>query len=146
MLYQNARVTDAFVELQFYHANSIYLTWMCFERPKHHAATKIITEALLCLQIKYTHDGSETAQDTMILDVKLHAGTGYTLPNYLQGRLRFPLHVNVTSVNDPPALRIPSAKVLRLAQVSLPKNTHSHINTHKHATLTHQVNELSLFV
>lgn len=63
------------------------------------------------------HDGSETTEDSMILELTLAAGTGYTLPGYLQGRLRFPLHVNVTPVNDPPLLEIPTAKVLRLAQV-----------------------------
>lgn len=63
------------------------------------------------------HDGSETTEDSMILELTLVAGTGYTLPGYLQGHLRFPLHVNVTPVNDPPLLEIPTAKVLRLAQV-----------------------------
>ena len=53
----------------------------------------------------------------MILEVTLVAGAGYTLPGYLRGRLRFPLHVNVTPVNDPPLLEISTAKVLRLAQV-----------------------------
>lgn len=63
------------------------------------------------------HDGSETTEDSMILELTLVAGTGYTLPGYLQGHLKFPLHVNVTPVNDPPLLEIPTAKVLRLAQV-----------------------------
>lgn len=59
----------------------------------------------------------------MILELTLVAGTGYTLPGYLQGRLRFPLHVNVTPVNDPPLLEIPTAKVLRLAQVRYENKT-----------------------
>nr|XP_003707909.1 PREDICTED: chondroitin sulfate proteoglycan 4 isoform X2 [Megachile rotundata]XP_012151709.1 PREDICTED: chondroitin sulfate proteoglycan 4 isoform X2 [Megachile rotundata]XP_012151710.1 PREDICTED: chondroitin sulfate proteoglycan 4 isoform X2 [Megachile rotundata]XP_012151712.1 PREDICTED: chondroitin sulfate proteoglycan 4 isoform X2 [Megachile rotundata]XP_012151713.1 PREDICTED: chondroitin sulfate proteoglycan 4 isoform X2 [Megachile rotundata]XP_012151714.1 PREDICTED: chondroitin sulfate len=67
-------------------------------------------------KIRYMHDGSETTEDSMILEVTLMAGAGYTLPGYLQGRLRFPLHVNVTPVNDPPLLEISTAKVLRLAQ------------------------------
>ncbi|XP_011053111.1 PREDICTED: chondroitin sulfate proteoglycan 4 [Acromyrmex echinatior] len=67
-------------------------------------------------KIQYMHDGSETTEDNMILELTLVAETGYTLPGYLQGRLRFPLHVNVTPVNDPPLLEIPTAKVLRLAQ------------------------------
>ncbi|KAL6266369.1 hypothetical protein P5V15_003224 [Pogonomyrmex californicus] len=67
-------------------------------------------------KIQYIHDGSETTEDSMILELTLVAGAGYTLPGYLQGRLRFPLHVNVTPVNDPPLLEIPTAKVLRLAQ------------------------------
>jgi len=69
------------------------------------------------------HDGSETTEDSMILELTLAAGTGYTLPGYLQGRLRFPLHVNVTPVNDPPLLEIPTAKVLRLAQVRYENKT-----------------------
>ncbi|XP_046827516.1 chondroitin sulfate proteoglycan 4 isoform X1 [Vespa crabro] len=67
-------------------------------------------------KIQYMHDGSETTEDSMILELTLVAGRGYTLPGYLRGRLRFPLHVNVTPVNDPPLLEIPTAKVLRLAQ------------------------------
>ncbi|EZA55503.1 Chondroitin sulfate proteoglycan [Ooceraea biroi] len=67
-------------------------------------------------KIQYTHDGSETTEDSMILELTLAAGPDYTLPGYLQGSLRFPLHVNVTPVNDPPLLEIPTAKVLRLAQ------------------------------
>lgn len=54
----------------------------------------------------------------MILELKLTAGIGFTVPGYLQSRLRFPLNVNVTPVNDPPVLEIPTTKVLRLAQVS----------------------------
>ncbi|XP_043482850.1 chondroitin sulfate proteoglycan 4 isoform X2 [Leptopilina heterotoma] len=68
-------------------------------------------------KIQYVHDGSETTEDNMVLEVTLVPGyAGYTLPSYLQGRLRFSLNVNVTPVNDPPVLEIPSAKVLRLAQ------------------------------
>ncbi|XP_017888198.1 chondroitin sulfate proteoglycan 4 isoform X2 [Ceratina calcarata] len=67
-------------------------------------------------KIQYMHDGSETTEDSMILEVTLVAGAGYSLPGYLQGRLRFPLQVNVTPINDPPFLEISTAKVLRLAQ------------------------------
>ncbi|XP_063991894.1 chondroitin sulfate proteoglycan 4 [Diachasmimorpha longicaudata] len=67
-------------------------------------------------KVKYVHDGSESPGDSMILELKLTAGIGFTLPGYLQSRLRFPLHVNVTPVNDPPLLEIPTTKVLRLAQ------------------------------
>lgn len=73
------------------------------------------------------HDGSETTEDSMILELTLVAGTGNTLPGYLQGRLRFPLHVNVTPVNDPPLLEIPAAKVLRLAQVSHENKPGAHL-------------------
>ncbi|XP_076245402.1 chondroitin sulfate proteoglycan 4-like protein [Calliopsis andreniformis] len=67
-------------------------------------------------KIQYMHDGSESTEDSMILEVTLVPGSGLTLPGYLQGRLSFPLHVNVTPVNDPPLLEISTAKVLRLAQ------------------------------
>lgn len=73
------------------------------------------------------HDGSETTEDSMILEVTLVAGAGYALPGYLQGRLRFPLHVNVTPVNDPPLLEILTAKVLRLAQVRHKRIYHIYI-------------------
>lgn len=65
----------------------------------------------------------------MILEVTLVAGAGYALPGYLQGRLRFPLHVNVTPVNDPPLLEILTAKVLRLAQVRHKRIYHIYIYT-----------------
>ncbi|XP_057318749.1 chondroitin sulfate proteoglycan 4 [Microplitis mediator] len=67
-------------------------------------------------KIQYVHDGNESPEDSMILELKLTAGIGFTLPGYLQSRLRFPLSVNVTPVNDPPLLEIPTTKVLRLAQ------------------------------
>ncbi|XP_034935285.1 chondroitin sulfate proteoglycan 4 [Chelonus insularis] len=67
-------------------------------------------------KVHYVHDGSENPEDSMILELKLTAGIGFTLPGYLQSRLRFPLHVNITPVNDPPHLEIPTTKVLRLAQ------------------------------
>ena len=54
----------------------------------------------------------------MILELTLVSGAAHPLPGYLQGRLKFQLYVNVTPVNDPPLLEIPTAKVLRLAQVS----------------------------
>ncbi|CAG5093715.1 Similar to CSPG4: Chondroitin sulfate proteoglycan 4 (Homo sapiens) [Cotesia congregata] len=67
-------------------------------------------------KIQYVHDGNESPEDSMILELKLTAGIGFTVPGYLQSRLRFPLNVNVTPVNDPPVLEIPTTKVLRLAQ------------------------------
>lgn len=70
------------------------------------------------LQIQYIHDDSESTEDEMILELTLTTGSSLKLPSYLQGSLRFPLHVNITPVNDPPVLEIPTTKVLRLAQVS----------------------------
>lgn len=84
----------------------------------------LIMSIFFSFQIQYVHDGSETTVDNMILEVTLVSDAGYTLPSYLQGRLRFSLYVNVTPVNDPPMLEIPSAKVLRLAQVSCENKLH----------------------
>ncbi|KAK0091244.1 hypothetical protein PV326_003535 [Microctonus aethiopoides] len=67
-------------------------------------------------RIRYIHDGSENPKDFMILELKMTAGIGFTLPGYLHSRLRFSLYVNVIPVNDPPLLEIPTTKVLRLAQ------------------------------
>ncbi|XP_076177820.1 chondroitin sulfate proteoglycan 4-like protein [Ptiloglossa arizonensis] len=90
--------------------------------PTYGSLAPLTTEHSFTLQdvnrdkIQYMHNGNETTKDSMILEVTLVAGAGYTLPGYLQGRLRFPLHVNVTPVNDPPLLEISTTKVLRLAQ------------------------------
>lgn len=85
------------------------------------------------LQISYQHDDSETTDDSMVLRLALQqAGAGgsrsqqhlsqqqqqqHSLPGYFQDSLRFELHVNVTPVNDPPKMEIPSNAEIRLAQV-----------------------------
>lgn len=67
-------------------------------------------------KVRYVHDDSESLQDSVTLELELAPGSGFVLPGYLQGRHRFILHVDVTPVNDPPLLNIPTSKVLRLAQ------------------------------
>lgn len=71
------------------------------------------------LQIRYLHDGAENHHDRIFFDLELSPESGFLLPNYLQGKHKFVLHVNVTPVNDPPVLELGTGKVLRLAQVRL---------------------------
>jgi len=68
-------------------------------------------------KVRYVHDGSENHLDSVEIELELSPGSGFTLPGYLQGRHKFVLPINVTAVNDPPELIIPSGKPLRLAQV-----------------------------
>jgi len=72
-----------------------------------------------CVQVRYLHDGSENRQDSIVMELELAPGPGFILPNYLQGHHRFVLHVNITPINDPPALILPPGTVLRLAQVGI---------------------------
>ncbi|CAH0395257.1 unnamed protein product [Bemisia tabaci] len=65
-------------------------------------------------KVRYLHDGSENHQDSITFDLELSPGAGFTLPNYLKGRHRFSLLINITAVNDPPLLVIPSSKVLKV--------------------------------
>lgn len=71
-------------------------------------------------KVKYTHDGAEHPSDHMTIDMQLVSASRNTLPKYLEGKHRFVLHVNVTPVNDPPILRLPSNKLLRVTQ-GIPK-------------------------
>ncbi|XP_055645017.1 chondroitin sulfate proteoglycan 4 [Toxorhynchites rutilus septentrionalis] len=71
-------------------------------------------------KVKYTHDGAEHPSDHMTIDMQLVSATRNALPKYLEGKHRFVLHVNVTPVNDPPVLRLPSNKLLRVTQ-GIPK-------------------------
>lgn len=68
-------------------------------------------------KVRYTHDGSENHQDsvTLELEVSLSAGTE-NVPESLSHRHRFVFHVAVTPVNDPPEVKLPPGRVLRLAQ------------------------------
>lgn len=69
-------------------------------------------------QVRYLHDGSESLQDSITLELELAPGAGFVLPGYLQGTHRFVLHVDITPINDSPVLVISASKVLRLAQVT----------------------------
>lgn len=71
-------------------------------------------------KVKYVHNGDEQPNDHMTIDLQLVSGTREALPDVLQGKHRFVLHANITSVNDAPVLRINGNKILRLTQ-GIPK-------------------------
>lgn len=74
-------------------------------------------------RVKYVHSGNEQFADHVTIDMQLmddHHHGGDELPNYLQRKHRFVLHVNVTPVNDAPVLVIPANRMLRLTQ-GIPK-------------------------
>ncbi|XP_053634278.1 chondroitin sulfate proteoglycan 4 [Cherax quadricarinatus] len=66
-------------------------------------------------RVTYAHDGSETTEDSVVLELELVTRSGYILPSYLQSRHRFVLPVRVIARNDSPTLQLPPGKVLRLA-------------------------------
>jgi len=86
---------------------------------------------IFCVQVRYLHDGSENHQDSIVMELELAPGPGFVLPNYLQGHHRFVLHVNVTPINDPPALILPPGTVLRLAQVGIRCQLSKYLTDHK---------------
>ncbi|KAF7993527.1 hypothetical protein HCN44_010122 [Aphidius gifuensis] len=113
------------LDIAKYGMNENGVIFTMVEQPKHGKITLDSTTTttssftlhdIYSNKVQYIHDGSENEEDFMILEVKLTVEIGFTLPEYLQSRLRFPLSVNVTPVNDPPILEIPTTKVLRLAQ------------------------------
>ncbi|KXJ80689.1 hypothetical protein RP20_CCG023888 [Aedes albopictus] len=67
-------------------------------------------------KVKYTHNGAENSNDHMTIDMHLVPSTRNNLPSYLEGKHRFVLHVNITPVNDPPILKLPQTKLLRVTQ------------------------------
>lgn len=69
-------------------------------------------------KVHYIHDGSEFHRDQIGLELEFSAGESFILPAYLQGKFKFNLGVNVTPVNDPPLLQIPTTSVFRIAEVS----------------------------
>lgn len=72
-------------------------------------------------KIRYVHFGNEQFTDHVTVDMQLMVGSHDTeLPNYLQRKHRFVLHVNVTPVNDAPVLIIAANRMLRLTQ-GIPK-------------------------
>lgn len=71
-------------------------------------------------KIKYTHNGGEQFSDHMTIDLQLITSNREPLPEFLQGRHRFVLHVNITPVNDAPVLNIPTNRIFRLTQ-GIPK-------------------------
>lgn len=71
-------------------------------------------------KVKYIHNGDEQPNDHMTIDLQLITGNRDTLPDFLHGKHRFALHMNITSVNDAPILQMNANKVLRLTQ-GIPK-------------------------
>lgn len=65
-------------------------------------------------QIKYIHNGQEQFSDHMSIDMQIK--NNYLLLESMAGRHRFLLHANVTPVNDPPALYIPTNQIVRIIQ------------------------------
>lgn len=72
-------------------------------------------------KVKYVHGGDEHFSDHMAIDMQLmDARSAAALPDYLDRKHRFVLHVNVTPVNDAPVLSIVANRMLRLTQ-GIPK-------------------------
>ncbi|XP_026815532.1 chondroitin sulfate proteoglycan 4 [Rhopalosiphum maidis] len=67
-------------------------------------------------EVFYVHDGSESTQDFITLELEFTSNEGLLLPDYLQERQRFILPVNITPENDTPTVRIPSDYNFILAQ------------------------------
>lgn len=68
-------------------------------------------------KVHYVHDGSEMVHDNIVLEIEFSTDDGFILPEYLQGKFRFSLLVNVIAVNDPPALDVSNTTVFRTVQV-----------------------------
>ncbi|XP_055920234.1 chondroitin sulfate proteoglycan 4 [Eupeodes corollae] len=66
-------------------------------------------------KLKYVHNGAESFNDHATIDMQID-GPPHKVPDYILGKHRFLLHANVTPVNDPPQLRIPRNKILRLIE------------------------------
>ncbi|XP_055851625.1 chondroitin sulfate proteoglycan 4 [Episyrphus balteatus] len=66
-------------------------------------------------KLKYVHNGAESFNDHATIDMQIE-GPGHKVPEYILGKHRFLLHANITPVNDPPQLRIPRNKILRLIE------------------------------
>ncbi|XP_055711491.1 chondroitin sulfate proteoglycan 4 [Phlebotomus papatasi] len=71
-------------------------------------------------KVKYTHNGNEHFIDHITMDMQLVSTNRESVPDYIQGKHRFVLHVNITPVNDAPSLYIPHNRMLRLTQ-GIPK-------------------------
>ncbi|GAB0098883.1 chondroitin sulfate proteoglycan 4 [Sergentomyia squamirostris] len=71
-------------------------------------------------KVKYTHNGNEHFIDHITMDMQVVSTNRESLPDYIQGKHRFVLHVNMTPVNDAPSLYIPHNRMLRLTQ-GIPK-------------------------
>lgn len=66
-------------------------------------------------KVRYTHDGSENIRDRLVAELEV-LGRHSRLPATLARRHRFVLPISITPVNDPPELRLPPGRVLRMAR------------------------------
>lgn len=72
-------------------------------------------------KVRYVHGGDEHFADHMAIDMQLMSSSGAAeLPDHVDRKHRFVLHVNVTPVNDAPVLSITPNRMLRLTQ-GIPK-------------------------
>lgn len=66
-------------------------------------------------KVKYVHNGMENFNDHATIDMQVY-GDIHKIPENVLGKHRFLLHANVTPVNDPPQLQIPTHKILRVIE------------------------------
>ncbi|XP_005179735.2 chondroitin sulfate proteoglycan 4 [Musca domestica] len=66
-------------------------------------------------KVKYVHNGVENFNDHAMLDMQIY-GDIHKVPENILGKHRFMLHANITPINDPPQLQIPSNKILRVIE------------------------------
>ncbi|XP_065355734.1 chondroitin sulfate proteoglycan 4 [Calliphora vicina] len=66
-------------------------------------------------KVKYVHNGMENFNDHATLDMQIY-GDIHKVPENLLGKHRFMLHANITPINDPPQLKIPANKILRVIE------------------------------
>ncbi|KAL9926209.1 chondroitin sulfate proteoglycan 4 [Glossina fuscipes] len=66
-------------------------------------------------KVKYVHNGMENFNDHATLDLQIY-GDIHKVPENILGKHRFMLHANITPINDPPQLQVPSNKILRAVE------------------------------
>ncbi|XP_037957979.1 chondroitin sulfate proteoglycan 4 [Teleopsis dalmanni] len=66
-------------------------------------------------KVKYVHNGMENFNDHATLDMQVY-GDIHKIPENILGKHRFLLHANVTPVNDPPQLKMPHNKIMRVIE------------------------------
>ncbi|XP_067134539.1 LOW QUALITY PROTEIN: chondroitin sulfate proteoglycan 4-like [Centruroides vittatus] len=66
-------------------------------------------------KIRYTHQGSEDHRDSITFELEFRE-RNHRLPVYLEQRHRFLFHIHISPVNDPPRLKLPPNRVMRLAK------------------------------
>ena len=66
-------------------------------------------------KVKYVHNGMENFNDHATLDMQIY-GDIHKVAENLLGKHRFMLHANITPINDPPQLKIPANRILRVIE------------------------------